>query len=189
MKQLLRIPLLLLVFCSVAAGEVRALVCRSFRCRQKQRSSPTFAPVGHPLPLDVQLRLRCRSRGHPSARSLSSFRNGCSSLSHGDAEGMQGRSSQPARKIDHVGDVTVADVPREGLLYLPHPYVVPGGRFNEMYGWDSYFIVLGLVADHRTDLARNIIENFFSRSKTTAPSSTRIEPITSPVRQPPFSPR
>src|SRR5262249_48605505 len=24
-----------------------------------------------------------------------------------------------------------------GLLYLPHPYVVPGGRFNEMYGWDS----------------------------------------------------
>src|SRR5262245_63314414 len=26
-----------------------------------------------------------------------------------------------------------------GLLYLPRPYVVPGGRFNEMYGWDSYF--------------------------------------------------
>src|SRR5439155_9314973 len=25
-----------------------------------------------------------------------------------------------------------------GLLYLPRPYVVPGGRFNEMYGWDSY---------------------------------------------------
>jgi alpha,alpha-trehalase len=27
-----------------------------------------------------------------------------------------------------------------GLLYLPRPCVVPGGRFNEMYGWDSYFI-------------------------------------------------
>src|SRR5215471_13750726 len=27
-----------------------------------------------------------------------------------------------------------------GLLYLPRSYVVPGGRFNEMYGWDSYFI-------------------------------------------------
>ena len=25
------------------------------------------------------------------------------------------------------------------------PYVVPGGRFNELYGWDSYFIVLGLL--------------------------------------------
>ena len=65
------------------------------------------------------------------------------------------------KKIVHMGDVTVADVPDEGLLYLPKPYVVPGGRFNEMYGWDSYFIVLGLVADKRTDLARDMIENFF----------------------------
>jgi alpha,alpha-trehalase len=65
------------------------------------------------------------------------------------------------RKIVHMGDVTVSDVPDEGLLYLPNRYVVPGGRFNEMYGWDSYFILLGLVADKRTDLARGIIENFF----------------------------
>jgi alpha,alpha-trehalase len=48
-----------------------------------------------------------------------------------------------------------------GLLYLPHPYVVPGGRFNEMYGWDSYFIVEGLVADGRTSLAQGMTENFF----------------------------
>lgn len=65
------------------------------------------------------------------------------------------------RAIAHMGDVTVADVPNEGLLYLPHPYVVPGGRFNEMYGWDSYFILLGLVADKRNDLAKGMIENFF----------------------------
>ncbi len=65
------------------------------------------------------------------------------------------------RKIVHMGDVTVSDVPDEGLLYLPNRYVVPGGRFNEMYGWDSYFILLGLIADKRTDLARGIIENFF----------------------------
>jgi len=38
---------------------------------------------------------------------------------------------------------------------------VPGGRFNEMYGWDSYFIVLGLVADHREELARGMVENFW----------------------------
>ncbi|HEY8187775.1 MAG TPA: trehalase family glycosidase, partial [Pyrinomonadaceae bacterium] len=31
------------------------------------------------------------------------------------------------------------DIKEHGLLYLPYPYVVPGGRFNEMYGWDSYF--------------------------------------------------
>src|SRR5579884_3053703 len=30
-----------------------------------------------------------------------------------------------------------------GLLYLSRPYVVPGGRFNEMYGWDSFFIQVG----------------------------------------------
>lgn len=65
------------------------------------------------------------------------------------------------RKITHMGDVTAADVKQEGLLYLPNSYVVPGGRFNEMYGWDSYFIILGLVADHRTALARGMVENFF----------------------------
>lgn len=50
---------------------------------------------------------------------------------------------------------------KPGLLYLPHPYVVPGGRFNAMYGWDSYFMILGLIEDHRIDLARGIVENFF----------------------------
>ncbi|MGC1363660.1 MAG: trehalase family glycosidase [Silvibacterium sp.] len=65
------------------------------------------------------------------------------------------------RKIIHMGDVSVAEIPGEGLLYLPNRYVVPGGRFNEMYGWDSYFIILGLVKDKRDDLARNMVENFF----------------------------
>jgi alpha,alpha-trehalase len=39
------------------------------------------------------------------------------------------------------------------------PYVVPGGRFNELYYWDSYFTVLGLLADGRTDLARGQADN------------------------------
>lgn len=47
-----------------------------------------------------------------------------------------------------------------GLLYLPYPYVVPGGRFNEMYGWDSYFILLGLVHDDELALAKNMTDNF-----------------------------
>jgi alpha,alpha-trehalase len=47
-----------------------------------------------------------------------------------------------------------------GLLYVPFPYVVPGGRFNEMYGWDSYFIQLGLLRDGELELARNMIDNF-----------------------------
>jgi len=64
------------------------------------------------------------------------------------------------RRIEKLGDVRPSELPGEGLLYLPNPYVVPGGRFNEMYGWDSYFIVLGLEADHRAALARNIVDNF-----------------------------
>ncbi|MGH9431544.1 MAG: trehalase family glycosidase [Terriglobia bacterium] len=48
-----------------------------------------------------------------------------------------------------------------GLLYLPHPYVVPGGMFNEMYGWDSYFILRGLLEAGRIDLAKGMTENFF----------------------------
>jgi alpha,alpha-trehalase len=47
-----------------------------------------------------------------------------------------------------------------GLLYVPYPYVVPGGRFNEMYGWDSYFIQLGLLRDGELELARNMTDNF-----------------------------
>lgn len=49
-------------------------------------------------------------------------------------------------------------VRRHGLLYLPHPYIVPGGRFNEMYGWDSYFIQLGLLRDGEIELACNMVE-------------------------------
>jgi alpha,alpha-trehalase len=48
-----------------------------------------------------------------------------------------------------------------GLLYLKNRYVVPGGRFNEMYGWDSYFIIRGLIRDQRIDLAQGMVENFF----------------------------
>ncbi len=47
-----------------------------------------------------------------------------------------------------------------GLIYLPHSYVFPGGRFNEMYGWDSYFILLGLLRDGRLDLAKGMVDNF-----------------------------
>jgi alpha,alpha-trehalase len=68
------------------------------------------------------------------------------------------------RKITHMGDVRISEIPVEGLLYLPNRYVVPGGRFNEMYGWDSYFIILGLVEDKKeadAALAKGMVENFF----------------------------
>lgn len=64
------------------------------------------------------------------------------------------------KKIEKLGDLMPQDLPTEGLLYLPNPYVVPGGRFNEMYGWDSYFILLGLEDDRHDALAKGIVDNF-----------------------------
>ena len=46
------------------------------------------------------------------------------------------------------------------LIALPNPYIVPGGRFREIYYWDSYFSCLGLEQDHRVDLIENIVNNF-----------------------------
>ena len=59
------------------------------------------------------------------------------------------------------GEIDSSRISPPGLLYLENKYVVPGGRFNEMYGWDSYFILLGLLQDGRIDLARGMVENFF----------------------------
>lgn len=40
------------------------------------------------------------------------------------------------------------------------PFVVPGGRFNEMYGWDSYFEAVGLIIDGKVELAKAMADNF-----------------------------
>ncbi len=64
------------------------------------------------------------------------------------------------RRIDKIGDIQPQELSAEGLLYLPNQYIVPGGRFNEMYGWDSYFILLGLEAEHREKLAKGMVDNF-----------------------------
>lgn len=50
--------------------------------------------------------------------------------------------------------------PYSSLLSLPHPYVVPGGRFREVYYWDSYFTMLGLVKSGQTTLSRQMLDNF-----------------------------
>lgn len=46
------------------------------------------------------------------------------------------------------------------LIPLPYPYIVPGGRFNEIYYWDSYFTMLGLKVSGHTDMIRSMVDNF-----------------------------
>ena len=66
-----------------------------------------------------------------------------------------------ARRIDlRVLPSNPAEIKEHGLLYVPKAYVVPGGRFNEMYGWDSYFIQVGLLRDGEIALARDMADNF-----------------------------
>lgn len=65
------------------------------------------------------------------------------------------------RLPEKISEQQAGQILPHGLLYLPNPYVVPGGQFNEMYGWDSYFIIRGLLQGHQRDVAKGIVENFF----------------------------
>lgn len=60
------------------------------------------------------------------------------------------------------------DNPSEGssLLPLPYPYIVPGGRFREIYYWDAYFTMLGLKEANQTQMIRNMVDNFAWLIKT-----------------------
>lgn len=62
--------------------------------------------------------------------------------------------------IHQLGEIDTSRIHPDGLLYLPNKYVVPGGRFNEMYGWDSYFIIRGLLRAGRINLAKDMVDNF-----------------------------
>lgn len=46
------------------------------------------------------------------------------------------------------------------IFYLPHGFIIPGGRFRELYYWDTYWIVSGLLVCDMVKTAKGIIENF-----------------------------
>ena len=52
------------------------------------------------------------------------------------------------------------EVPGSSLIPLPHPYIVPGGRFGEIYYWDSYFTMLGLAQSGEFDMIESMLDNF-----------------------------
>jgi alpha,alpha-trehalase len=69
-----------------------------------------------------------------------------------------------AEHIDRLWDPltrrTTSVPPYSSLLPVPRPYVVPGGRFREIYYWDSYFTMLGLVQSGRRDLVEDMVGDF-----------------------------
>jgi alpha,alpha-trehalase len=61
---------------------------------------------------------------------------------------------------DQLTRTSTTEPPYSSLLAMPEPYVVPGGRFREMYYWDSYFTMLGLATSGRRDLVDGMVRDF-----------------------------
>lgn len=76
--------------------------------------------------------------------------------------------------------------PKSTLISLPNPYIVPGGRFREIYYWDSYFTILGLLADNQTEMVGYMLDNFAHLIKTVGhiPNGNRTYYLSR--SQPPF---
>jgi alpha,alpha-trehalase len=102
-------------------------------------------------------------------------------------------TSEPAPIRQHIDALwesltrdTPTTAPYSSLLPLPRPYVVPGGRFRELYYWDSYFTMLGLAESGRLDLLEDMVQNFAHLIDTYghAPNGARSYYLTR--SQPPF---
>ncbi len=77
----------------------------------------------------------------------------------------QESSKRPVREhIDNLWKILArpadADDPNSSLIALPNPYIVPGGRFREIYYWDSYFTMLGLMDSGQVETVEAMIDNF-----------------------------
>jgi len=59
--------------------------------------------------------------------------------------------------LTHKPDISL---PYSSLIPLPNSYIVPGGRFREVYYWDSYFTLLGLMVSNQETMAKNMVDNF-----------------------------
>ena len=71
-------------------------------------------------------------------------------------------ASSVEQHIEQLWDVLTRQPDEAGgsLIPLPNAYVVPGGRFGEVYYWDSYFTMLGLHASGRFEMIENMVKNF-----------------------------
>lgn len=81
-------------------------------------------------------------------------------------ENLQKFGKAMCEKWKHLGRKIRQDVKdnqdRYSLIYLDHPFIVPGGRFRETYYWDSYWVIRGLLVCGMEDTAKGMLENFIS---------------------------
>jgi alpha,alpha-trehalase len=126
--------------------------------------SKTFADA-RPLAAPAEIAARYRAERGRGGFDLRAFVERHFELPRAAGEGFR---TDPSRSMEeHVRALwpaltrpaDAAD-PRSSLIPLPNAYAVPGGRFREVYYWDSYFTMLGLVESGRTDLMRSMLDNF-----------------------------
>ncbi|CAI8011659.1 Trehalase [Geodia barretti] len=67
--------------------------------------------------------------------------------------------TQPSLPLLQVSPAVPENADRHSLIFLPNPFIVPGGRFRETYYWDTYWMVEGLLLCGMNDTARGMIEN------------------------------
>ncbi|HEU0301511.1 MAG TPA: alpha,alpha-trehalase TreF [Longimicrobium sp.] len=126
--------------------------------------SKTFVDA-RPLVPPAEIARRYRAERRRRGFDLHAFVERHFELPHAAGEGFR---TDPSRTMEeHLRALWPAltrppdrGLPQSSLMPLPNAYVVPGGRFREVYYWDSYFTMLGLVESGRTDLVRSMLTNF-----------------------------
>jgi alpha,alpha-trehalase len=118
-------------------------------------------PKGDP---EIILKTYRQTRSNPNFNLKSFFENHFEIPETSDTGFKTDRDKSLSEHIESLWEVlsrkSLQPVAGSSALPLPYSYIVPGGRFNEIYYWDSYFTMLGLRVSGRIDLIRNMIENF-----------------------------
>ena len=106
-----------------------------------------------------------RESAHEKGFDLGSFVASNFEIPQQEAVGIESDAERPVRQhIELLWDILKraadAELPNSSLISLPRSYIVPGGRFREVYYWDSYFTMLGLAASGRVELIQDMVDNF-----------------------------
>lgn len=124
--------------------------------------SKTFVDA-EPLEETEEIRKEYQALNSPSKSEIKDFVQKNFKLPQDEVSGYKTDSSSIKQHIRELWKVLErpADKRKTGtLIPLPYPYIVPGGRFREIYYWDSYFTMLGLEADGETEVIQNMVDNF-----------------------------
>jgi len=127
------------------------------------RDQKTFAdskPLAPPQIILEEYRLRKKNKNFELKKFVESYFE----MPEEIASGFVSNTAQPVEEhINILWDVLTRQsqvMNGTTLIPLPKKFVVPGGRFREIYYWDSYFTILGLQAAQRLDLIESMVENF-----------------------------